>query len=344
MKRTAVPSILVAMMSLALGVTAEAQQAKKVPRIGYLGLSDPSSPAFQSFQKGVREVGYIEGQNVLMESRFAFGNEWRLDALAAEIVGLNVNAIVAQSSPALFAARGMTKTIPIVMNYVGDPVAAGLAATLERPGRNVTGIGGLAAGLGGKWLEILKETVPELRRVGVLYFGNPDQSYRNPARVYPRTKELEIVARSLQVELQSGEIEARPSLSVFMRHIGKGVGSAFTRATSGQADALIVLPGPVLDENLDHIADLAIKRRLPSIFWQATFPEAGGLLAYGANEIEQFRRVAYVVDKILKGAKPAELPVEQPKKFELVINLQTANQIGLTVPPNMLARADRVIK
>src|SRR5262245_24897026 len=264
MKRAAVPSILVALVLLAVAGIAEAQQPAKVPRIGYLGLSDPSSPAFQSFQQGLREVGYIEGQNVLMESRFAFGNEWRLDALAAEIVGLNVNAIVAQSSPALFAARGMTKTIPIVMNYVGDPVTAGLAATLERPGRNVTGIGGLAAGLGGKWLEILKETVPELRRVGILYFGNPDQSYRSPARVYLRTRELEILARSHQLELQSGEIEARPSLSVFMRHIGKGVGSAFIQATR-LADALIVLPGPVLDENLDHIADLAIKRRLPSI-------------------------------------------------------------------------------
>jgi putative ABC transport system substrate-binding protein len=164
MKRVAVPSILVAVVLLALVVIAEAQQAKKVPRIGYLGLSDPSSRAFQLFQQGLREVGYIEGQNVLMESRFAFGNEWRLDTLAAEIVGLNVNAIVAQSAPALFAARGMTKTIPIVMNYFGNPVTAGLVATLERPGKNVTGISGLAAGLGGKWLEILKETVPELRR------------------------------------------------------------------------------------------------------------------------------------------------------------------------------------
>ena len=237
----------------------------------------------------------------------------------------------------------MTKTIPIVMNYVGDRVAAGLAVTLERPRRNVTGIGGLAAGLSGKWLEILKETVPELRRVGILYFGNPDQSYRNPARGYPVTRELEIVARSYQIEVQSGEIEARPSLSVFMRHIGKGVGSAFTQATR-LADALIVLPGPVLDENLDYIADLAIKRRLPSIFWQATFPEAGGLFAYGANEIDEFRRVAYFVDKILKGAKPQELPVERPTKFEFVINLKTAEQISLTIPPNVLARATKIIR
>jgi putative ABC transport system substrate-binding protein len=316
---------------------AGAQQSRTVPRIGYLGFDDPSSPLFKSFRQGLRELGYIEGQNIIIEPRFSYGNDWRLHELAAELVRLNVNVIVAGINHGerylvvgavvdLDAAMSATKTIPIVMVYSGDPVAAGIVASMERPGGNVTGIGGMAAGLGGKWLELMKETVPGVSRVGVLWS-------RVAEKASPRMKELEVTARSLRVELQPAEA-----------HESRDVGGAFTWATRGQVDALIVLPTFSFGLNAGYSADLALKRRLPSIFWRADFAEAGGLMAYGANQTEQFRRAAYFVDKILKGAKPAELPVERPQNFELVINLKTAKEIGITIPPRVLAWADRVIR
>jgi putative ABC transport system substrate-binding protein len=322
--------LIVMLMALTEGF-AGAQQSTKVPRIGYLGLDDPTSSAFESFRQGLREVGYIEGQNIIVEPRFAYGNEWRLNALAAELVGLNINVIVTQGTSELAAARNVTKTIPIVMGYFGDPIAAGIIRSHDRPGGNVTGTSGLAAGLGGKWLELLKQTVPEVNRVAVLYAPVSG----------PMMKELEAAARPLGVHLQAAEarypwfINSPRSLTV---------GAAFSWATRGQADALIVLPGSPFVQNPNYIADLALKNRLPSIFWRAEFAEAGGLMAYGANQTEQFRRAAYFVDKIVKGANPAELPVELPKKFELVINLKTAKEIGVKIPDKVLTWADRVIK
>ena len=329
--------LLIGLLALTEGF-AGAQQTKKIPRIGYLGLGDPSSHLFKSFRQGLREVGYIEGQSIIIEPRFTYGNDWRLNGLAEELVGLNVNAIVTQSSPALNAARNATRTIPIVMVYLGDPVAVGIVASRERPGGNVTGISGISTELGGKWLELLKETVPAVSRVAVLW----SQGFE----AEPTMKGMQATARSLGVELQSAQVKA-----YFARGFGypgrngsRSIGSAFTWATRGQAGAFILLPSSILGENLDYIADLGLKKRLPGIFWREDFAEAGGLMAYGANQIEQSRRAAYVVDKILKGAKPGELPVELPTQFKLVINLKTAKDIGVTIPPDMLMFADRVIK
>jgi putative ABC transport system substrate-binding protein len=323
--KTWFPAFLIAVVLILAQGVAGAEQAAKVPRIGYLGLDDPSSSIeYKGFQQGLRELGYIEGQNIIIESLFAFGNDWRLQELSAEMVRRNVNVIVTQAD---FGVMNMTYTVPIVMTYSGDPVAAGIVKSRERPGRNVTGIGGLATGLGGKWLELLKEVVPGVSRVGFLYF-------RNPERNSPMMKELEVVARSLRIELQPAEV----------RFERGGVGNAFKWATREQADGLIVSRG--LSFNLDptYIANLAIQRRVPAISWRANFAEAGGFMAYGANPVEQFRRAAYFVDKILRGADPAELPIELPKKFELVINLKTAKEIGITIPPRVLAWADKVIK
>jgi putative ABC transport system substrate-binding protein len=328
--------LIVVTLALIQGV-AGAQQTAKVPRIGYLGVSDPSSPLFESFRQGLRELGYLEGQNIIIEPRFAFGNDWRLNVLAPELVRSNVDVIITQSSSDLFAAKGWTKTIPIVMAYSGDPVTSGIIKSLERPAGNITGIGGLAAGLGGKWLELLKETVPEASRVGVLYTRFSEETS-------PMMKELEVAARSLRVELQPGEVRAPRQYFSSPFAVTSHVGGAFNRATLGRTDAFIMLPGLAFDREQDYIADLALKRRIPGIFWRADFVEAGGLMAYGANLVEQSRRAAYFVAKILKGAKPAELPVELPKKFELVVNLKTAKEIGVKVPDKILTWADRIIK
>jgi putative tryptophan/tyrosine transport system substrate-binding protein len=333
--KTWLPALLIALvLALAEGF-AEAQQATKVPRIGYLGLDDPSSSLFKSFREGLHELGYIEGQNIMIEPRFAYGNDWRLNGLAFELVGLNVNVIVAQSSQALNAARHATRTIPIVMTYPGDPVAVGIVASRERPGGNVTGISGMATELGGKWLELLKEAIPTVSRVGVL----GGRGFENEAT----WKGMEVVARSLGVELQSADVQAYFGPAARYSR-SRAVGAAFTSATRGQANAFILLPSLIFGQNLSYIADLGLKRHLPGIFWRVDFAEAGGFMSYGANETEQFRRAAYVVDKILKGAKPAELPVELPTKFELAINLKTAKEIGVTIHPEMLMFADRVIK
>jgi putative tryptophan/tyrosine transport system substrate-binding protein len=336
-KRIFLLVVIITLLALSEGL-AGAQQTTKVPRIGYLGLNDPSSPVFESFRQGLREVGYIEGQNVIIEPRFAFGNARGFTGLADELVRLQVDVIVAQSLQALNAARNATKTIPIVMAFADPAAAAGFVASRDGLGVNVTGISGMAVELGGKWLELLKQTAPEVSRVGVVYS-------RTSERVSPMMKELEVAARSLRVELQPAEVGlAIPASGIFYSNPAREVGAALTWATRGQAEALIVLPGFVFAENLGYIADLAVKKRLPSIFWRADFAEAGGLMAYGANPAEQFRRAAYVVDKILRGAKPTELPIELPKKFELVINLKTAKEIGVKIPDKMLTWADRIIK
>ena len=344
--KTWLPAFLIAVI-LALGEGfAGAQQTRKVPRIGYLGLNDPYSSArrtaeiiFESFRQGLREVGYIEGQNVIIEPRFAFGDVWRLSGLASELVRLQVDVIiVAPSSQALNAARSATKTIPIVMAFADPAAVTRIVASPDGSGGNVTGVSGMATELGGKWLELLKEAVPAVSRVAVL----GSRGWGRGFETEPTWKGMEVVARSLGVELQSAEVKTAFFGASESR--GRGVGAALTWATRGQADAIIVLPGLVFGENLEYIADQALRRRLPSIFWRADFAEAGGLMSYGANPAEQFRRAAYVVDKILKGAKPAELPIEQPQKFELVINLKTAKEIGVKVPDKMLTWADRIIK
>jgi putative ABC transport system substrate-binding protein len=228
-----------------------------------------------------------------------------------------------------------TKSIPIVTAYLGDPVAVGIAASREHPGGNVTGTSGMATQLGGKWLELLKETVPATRRVGVLW--------NRGFEAQPTMEGMKLAARSLGVELQFSEVRLF-SLGG-MSGINRGaVGAAFNWATREPADAFILLPSAILGRNLGYIADLGLKKRLPGIFLRREFAEAGGLMSYGANQSEQFRRTAYYVDKILKGAKPAELPIEQPKKFDLVINLKTAKEIGVTIPTRVLAWADKVIK
>ena len=307
--------------------SATAQQTAKVPRVGIFGeLQYPRSHNLEAFRQGLRELGYVEGQNIILEPRFSFGKESKLPEIAAEMVRVQVDVIVALTTPAIYAAMAATKTIPIVITFPSDPAMTGFTASLERPGGNVTGVSGLASQLGGKWLELIKETIPRASRVAVL--RDPKVNNRAPA-----WKNVEVAARSLRVELQPVTVEDQRDLE-----------GAFRLATTARADAFIILPAVVLAQNVAEIAYLGLKNRLPGIFWRADFAEAGGLMAYGANRHEQTRRAAYVVDKILKGARPAELPVELPRNFELVINLKTAKEIGITIPPAVLAWADRVIK
>ena len=328
--KTIVRVLLIAVvLALAEGFAA-AQQPAKVPRIGILGLAYPSSPFLQSFRQGLRELGYIEGQDIILETRSSRSGDGQLDErlhdFAAEMVRLQVNVIVTQSPPATYAAMSATKTIPIVMTFVGDPVASGIVASLERPGGNVTGVSGLATGVGGKMLELLKETVPGVSRVAVLW--NPRSGNESPI-----LKGVEDAARSLRVELQP--VEVRPQDDFV---------GAFRSVSSRRAEAFIVLPVTGMGGNRREIAEIALKNQLPGIFWREDYAEAGGLMSYGVNRSDASRRAAYFVDKILRGAKPAELPVETPMRFVLVINLKTAKEIGITIPPRVLAWADRVIK
>lgn len=326
--------LLVFVATLACAQAPGGAQPTKVPRVGYLSTSLPqrSSPPsdwserrlVESFQLGLRELGYLEGQNIILQT--GFGAEWQLHDLAAGLVQLKVDVIVAQGAGSLRAAMKATNTIPIVMTFVGNAASEGFVASLERPGGNVTGVSGLTPELGGKWLELLKETIPSVRRVAVLWNPRSEDNF-------PTWKDVDLSARTLGVDLQWLAVRNR-----------NDVVSAFRSATFGRADAFIVLPGGIFFGNMPEIVDLAHKSRLPGISWRGDFAEIGGLMAYGANRPEQSRRAAYVVDKILKGAKPAELPVELPKSFELVINLKTANELGITIPPRVLAWADRVIK
>ena len=310
------------------GVGAQAQQAKKVPRIGLLSPFSPSATAIwhQAFRQGLRDLGWVEGKSISIEYRYAEGKADRLPDLAAELVRLKVDVIVAAVNTDAVAAKKATKTIPIVMASAGDPVALGLVESLARPGGNITGLSQIAPELAGKRLELLKEMVPHLSRVAVLW--NP-QGTTSPLS----WKESQLPARELGLRLHSIEVRSPNNLD-----------KAIEDATKARAGALAIMPDPLFAGNLKRIADLAAKSRLPSIFHLTEFVDSGGLVAYGVDRPDQFRRAATYVDKILKGAKPADLPVEQPIKFELVINLKTAKQIGLTIPPNVLARADRVIK
>ncbi|HSE90789.1 MAG TPA: ABC transporter substrate-binding protein [Candidatus Binatia bacterium] len=331
MKKVAAPSILVAVVLLAVAVIAEAQQPKKMPRIGYLAPTDPSRDLgrAEAIRLALREFGYVEGQNIAFEYRYAGGKPDRYPDLAAELVRLKVDIILVGGSDAqVRATKDATKTIPIVMMGRGiDPVEAGLIESLARPGGNVTGITNISGELGGKRLELLKEAVPKLARVAVLY------APANPSSVVAVKEDLPVAARALRLTIQPWEVRAANDFERVFAAMGKQ-----------RPDGLYVLGGALMIVNQKRIIGFALRSRLPSMYIIGEAVEAGGLLSYGADIADSYRRVAYYVDRILKGAKPADLPVEQPTKFELVINLKTAKQIGLTIPQSLLYRADKVIK
>jgi len=315
---------------LAPSFSVQAQQPKKVPRIGFLaGSGDPNTPGpeVEAFRQGLRDLGYIEGKNILVEYRYAEGKRDRIPGLVTELVQRKVDGLIFGDTSAILAAKQATKTIPIVMVATQDPVATGIIDSLAHPGGNITGLTRLTRELSGKRLELLKEVVPGISRVGVLWVASLPAT--GNAREY-----YEAAAHALKIPLQS--LEVRTQNPDFV--------GAFQTAAKGRVSALITVGNQLFARNRNLIADLAIKNRLPSMYEQSYYVEVGGLISYSANDAESFRRAATYVDKILKGAKPADLPVEQPTKFELVINLKTAKQIGLTIPPNVLARADKVIK
>jgi ABC-type uncharacterized transport system substrate-binding protein len=326
--------VLVITLLALTGGFAGAQQTKKVPTVGILGPASPSAPIIQSFRQGLRELGYVEGQNIILDGRSSardtvFGkdvSEYH-QGLADEVARLGVDVIVAFAAPPTVAAMKATKTIPIVMTFPGDAASEGFVASLERPGGNVTGVSGLVTELGGKWLELLKEAIPSIRRVAVLWNQRSEDRFTT-------WKGVELAARSLQVDLAWMEVRNQ-----------RDVARAFRPATHwGRVDAFIVLPGGIFFATMPQIIELALKSRLPGISWRGDFADAGGLMGYGANRLEQARRAAYVVDKILKGVKPADLPVERPTQFELAVNLRTAKEIGVTIQPEVLMFADRIIK
>jgi len=304
---------------------AGAQQPAKVPRIGYIAPTGPENTNYAAFLRGLRDLGYIEGKNILVEYRSMEGNRDRIPSLMAELVQLQVDILVSPNAPTILAAKQATRTIAIVMVVNTDPVASGLVDSLAHPGGNITGITRLTRDLSGKRLEVLKEVFPGISRVGVL--EDADASVR-------AFKDYDAAGRALKIQLQSLEVRGpNPDLE-----------GAFRAAVKGRVRALIATQTTVLVPYPEKIADLAIKHRLPLMFESSRTVEAGGLLSYSSNEPENFKRAAYYVDKILKGAKPAELPVEQPTKFEFVINLKTAKTLGLTIRPDVLARANKIIR
>jgi len=330
MNKRKLGSFALCVMLIALGFPAEAEQATKVPRIGYLSPTDAAtdSARAEGIRLALRDLGYIEGQNIASEYRYAEGKLDRLSDLAAELVRLKVDIIVVGGDIPTRAAKNATKTIPIVIMGTGsDPVAAGLVESIARPGGNVTGITNLSRELGGKRLELLKEAVPKVVRVTVLYDPTVPDSVLDVKEVLP------VAARALKMTIQPWEVRGTDDFEKVFSAIGKQ-----------RSDGLYATAGPLMRPNRKRIADFALKSRLPSMYTGITFVDAGGLMSYGVDSADGYRRVAYYVDKILKGAKPADLPVEQPTKFELGINLKTAKQIGVTIPQSLLYRADKVIK
>jgi putative tryptophan/tyrosine transport system substrate-binding protein len=320
--------IVVTLALVGSGAVAHAQQANKIPRIGFQSAAVPSSitARIEAFRQGLRDLGYVEGKNIVIEYRYAEGKIDRLPTLAAELVGLKVDVIVTAAPSSTRAVKETTTTIPIVMAYDTDPVGNGFVASLARPGGNITGLSALSPEISGKQLELLKEVVPRLSSVAVL----GTSSLRNYEQV---SKEMEPAARALGVQLQYVDVLGP-----------KDIETTFREARKGRADAIVALANPILESARTQVAALAANSRLPTIYHVPEFVEAGGLMSYGVSFIDLYRRAATYVDKILKGAKPADLPVEQPTRFELVINLKAAKQIGVTIPPNVLARADKVIK
>jgi putative ABC transport system substrate-binding protein len=323
---------LIVMLTLAMfaaPLTGGAQQRVKIPRIGVLqvGRAAGNQHLFDAFKQGLRERGYVEGQHVVFERRLGEGRSERVREAAAELVRMKVDLIVTSTDQGIAAVKQETQTIPIVMANSTDPVGTGFVASLARPGGNITGNSAMSPELSGKRLELLREVVPRLSRVAILW--NPD--IRGAVIDY---RETENAARSLHLQLQSVEVDRADDLD-----------RALSAVTAGRAEALIVpAVSPLLFANRRQIVSFAQKSRLPSIYGAQDFADAGGLMAYGPNAADQWRRAATYVDKILKGARPAELPVEQATRFELVINLKTAKAIGLTIPPSLLQRADHVIQ
>jgi putative ABC transport system substrate-binding protein len=323
-------------MLLAPCSSAQAQEPKQVPRIGILSPGSGSAD-INAFRQGLRKLGYVEGENIAFEYRWAEGNEDRLPALAAELLHINVDLIVATTPRAARAAKRLTSTTPIVTPVIPTVGGFGLVKSLYRPGGNVTGLSFMAPELGGKRLELLKEIIPNISRVGVLTnVSNLDRDRldRHERRgVYPDINAIMSVARSLSLEIQIVNVKKPHEIE-----------NAFASMVTGKVDALIVLTQGMFVQNRTRIVELPSKHRLPAIYHRNDFVKAGGLMSYGPDHTDLYRRAAIYVDKILKGAKPSDLPVEQPTKFELVINLKTAKEIGVTIRPEMLMWADRVIK
>ena len=323
--------VAVALAIVTWSTLADAQRMKKVARIGYLSNNDPAneSPRAEIIRSALRELGYIEGQNIVTEYRYTEGKLERVPELAAELVRLKADLLIVAGGPTwIQAAKNATQTIPIVMVGLGaDPVGAGFVESLARSGGNVTGITSLTGELGGKRLELLKQVVPKITRVATVH------DTANPATVREAKDVLQVVARVLRLTVRHWDVRVADDFE-----------RVFAEISNWGADGLYPYGGPLIRVNGKQIVDFALKSRLPSVFLSREWVDAGGLMSYGTDPAASSRRVAYYVDKILKGAKPADLPVEQPTKFELVINLKTAKQIGLTIPPNVLARADRVIK
>jgi putative tryptophan/tyrosine transport system substrate-binding protein len=313
---------LVAAALLSSASFAEAQQPKKVPRIGYLSLGLGIQPNEEAFRERLRELG-IDGQNIVIEWRFAKGKADLLPELATELVRLKVDVIIASATQATQAAKEATKTIPIVFLRAGDPVAYGLVDSLARPGGNITGMSAVSLDLSGKRLELLKEALPRISRVAILY--DPQLSLS--------LKEMQTAAQFLGVKIQALEVRTAADVE-----------NAFSAMKKERSDSLITMPPPSISVHQKRILELTEKNRFPGMHSNKGWVEAGGLMSYGLDVFDSDRRAAILVDKILKGTKPSDLPVEQPTKFELVINLKTAKQIGVTIPPNLLARADKVIK
>jgi len=331
-KKTVVALAVALVLVLTLVTRNEAQQPKKIPRIGYLSIASSSSDPVgalrvDAFRQGLRDLGYVEGKTITIEYRFSEGREDRLRQFISELVHLKVDVILTSGTAVTLATKNATSTVPIVFTAVDDPVAFGLIDSLGRPGGNITGLSsGAGPGLYGKRLELLKESFPKVSRVAVLW--NPD----DPGSVI-NMRGMEAPARSLSLKLQSVEMREPNDLE-----------QAFSAMKREHAEALVTILGALVGGQRSRIVDLAAKSRLATMSAESRWTEAGGLMSYGASYPDLYRRAATYVDKILKGAKPADLPVEQPTKFEFVINLKTAKQIGLTIPPNVLARADKVIR
>jgi putative tryptophan/tyrosine transport system substrate-binding protein len=320
--------VLLVGLTLASVHPAQAQQPKKVPRIGFLGAASASALTGQldAFRQGLRELGYVEGKNIVVEYRYADGKVDRVPELAADLVRLKVDVIVSYQTPSVLALKKASATIPIVFAMLSFPIENGIVATFARPGGNATGLTVLSEELNGKRLELLKEAAPKVTRIGVLSnLANPTQPLE--------WKEIQAAAQGLGLKLQSLGVRSANDFD-----------SVFKAALEERTQALINLPEGLLVEQLDRIVEFAARNKLPAMYSSPEFVQAGGLMSYSPIITDLWRRAAVFVDKILKGTKPADIPVEQPTKFEFIINLRTAKQIGLTIPPNVLARADRVIK
>jgi putative tryptophan/tyrosine transport system substrate-binding protein len=329
MKKAAVPSILVAVVLLAVAVIAEAQQPAKIFKVGWLesATTDRGSRLGDIFLGRLAELGFVEGKNIAFEYRSADNKLDRLPALVDELVRLNVDVLLTSATPATIAAKNATKTIPIVFIQLAvDPVTAGFVGSLARPGGNITGLTNIAAELAGKRLEILKETVPKLSRVALMW----EPKNAGSAQTW---KESQLPAKELGLQLHSMEVSSAYQFE-----------GAFKEAIKARSAALAVTPMVLAANNRKEIVELAAKSRLPAVYYRDSFVESGGLMCYGADLADHFRRAADFIEKILKGSKPADLPVEQPKKYEFIVNLKAAKQIGLTIPQTVLYRADKVIK